>query len=162
MVEDQADFGMSRSVMAAFAACHADACAGGRRLRVVSIFGIALADFNAMVRSQDDRRHSDTICAGVYADFASRCACVQVRSRACLQVCCWCVCAVGCGRSACCDCARQSGCDNHALIRSGRVGVWQWLIKCARPHNATVTRVNACLDVRRQRSYCLQRCHGCR
>ena len=39
MVEDQADLEMSHTVMAAFALCHADARAGGRRLRLVCVLG---------------------------------------------------------------------------------------------------------------------------
>ncbi len=138
MVEDQADLEMSHTVMAAFALCHADARAGGRRLRLVCVLGSQV-----LVRLVARRPTGDIPIRYVPAyrlDFASRCACVQVRSRECLRICCRCVCAVGCGRSACRGCARESGCDNHALIRSGRVGVWQWLIKCARPHNATVIR----------------------
>ena len=63
MVEDQADFETSRTVVAASVVCHADARAGGRRLRLVYVFGGTGA--NPLGRSQTDRRHSDVVCAGV-------------------------------------------------------------------------------------------------
>ena len=65
MVEDQADFETSRTVVAASVVCHADARAGGRRLRLVYVSGGTGA--NPLGRSQADRRHSDPICAGIQA-----------------------------------------------------------------------------------------------
>ena len=138
MVEDQARFETSRSVMAASAVCHADARSGCRRLRLVYIFGGVLADSNPLGRSQTESPVSMRVVPASNRFSASSCACVQARSLDFLRVCRRCFGAVGCDRSSCRGCARESGCDNHALIRSGRVDVWQWLIKCARPHNATV------------------------
>ena len=138
MVEDQADLEVSPTLVAVSAVCHAGACAGGRHLRLVYFSGIALTGSDPLGRSQTESRVSMRVVPASNRFSASSCICVQARSLDFLRVCRRCFGAVGCDRSSCRGCARESGCDNHALIRSGRVDVCQWLIKCARPHNATV------------------------
>ena len=120
VVGDQADFETLRTVVDAFAACHADARSGGRRLGLVYFFGIALTGSDTLGRSQTESRVSMRVVPASNRFSTSSCACVQARSLDFLRVCCRCFGAVGWDRSACRGCARQSGCDNHALMTERR------------------------------------------